>query len=181
MANFKPSIKAGALFPQAARTSFVDLTRSRYQGMCDRMKKKKIPPPPFDLEAFRADLTAVMGGTEDGPIQCRYCHRWFTLAEVAVDHSTPLSRGGSAGLENIDYPCKADNDRKGSLTLQEYTALLTFLDSCHPLMRKDVLSRLERSNALAAGARRAQMLSAKLKGEQKPKAQTPQDDPLGEF
>jgi hypothetical protein len=182
--KFQPSIKAGALFPQAARTSFVDITRSRYQGMVERMKKKKIPPPPFDLEQFRADVVGVMGGTEDGVIQCRYCLRWFTLQEIAVDHGTPLSRGGSAGLDNLDYPCAADNKRKGSLTVAEYQELLAFLNTKHPLMRANVLSRLERADALAAGARRAQMLSAKIQkmsqGREPENKRAPDAD-LGEF
>lgn len=128
----KASIQAGILFPKAARTSFLDLTRSRYESMRARMAKKKLPELPFDLEEFRADVVKVMGGTEDGAIQCRYCNRFFTLQDAAVDHAIPLSRGGSAGLDNIDYPCKQDNDRKGSMTMQEYTDLLKFLDGVHP-------------------------------------------------
>jgi HNH endonuclease len=174
----KPSLTGGILFPKLARTSFVDLTRSRYDNMCRRMEKKKLPPPPFDLEQFRADVTSVMGGNEDGVIVCRYCKRPFTLQETAVDHATPLSRGGSAGLENLDYPCRQCNNRKGSLTLDEYTALLVYLDTVHPLARQDVLSRLEKANALAAGARRAQMLLAK---NGKPAPAAKEEDGLGPF
>lgn len=158
----KPKLQGGILFPKVARTSFVDVTRSRYQGMCDRMKKKKLPPPPFTLEQFRADVLSVMGGNEDGAIQCRYCKRFFTLSETAVDHATPLSRGGSSALDNLDYPCRQCNSRKGSLTLAEYEALLAYLDTVHPLARKDVLSRLEKADKLAASARRSQMLAARL-------------------
>jgi 5-methylcytosine-specific restriction endonuclease McrA len=164
MANFKPQVVgAGVLFAQASRTTFNDLTRSRYQGMVDRLKKKKLPALTFSLEEFRTDIRNVMGGVEDGAIMCRFCRRWFTLSEIAVDHSMPLSRGGSPNLTNIDYPCKPCNSRKGSLTTQEYAELVLFLEGKHPLMMKDVLSRLEKANALAAGARRAQMLQAQLK------------------
>jgi len=76
----------------------------------------------------------------------------FALDGIAVDHAKPLSRGGSAGLENIDYPCRADNYRKGSMTMQEYGFLLAFLETQHPLMRQDVLSRLEKAVQLASGA-----------------------------
>lgn len=165
----KASLTGGILFPKIARTSFVDLTRSRYDNMCRRMEKKKLPPPPFDLEQFRADVVSVMGGNEDGVIVCRYCNRPFTLQETAVDHATPLSRGGSAGLENLDYPCRQCNNRKGSLTVAEYSYLLECLERMHPLARQDVLSRLEKANALAAGARRAQMMAATLNGNAKPK------------
>jgi len=76
----------------------------------------------------------------------------FALDGIAVDHAKPLSRGGSAGLENIDYPCRADNYRKGAMTMQEYGSLLAFLETQHPLMRQDVLSRLEKAVQLASGA-----------------------------
>ncbi len=167
----RPKLKGGSLFPKMARTSFVDLTRSRYDGMSRRMKKKKLPPLPFTVEEFRSDAVGVMGGKEDGAIECRYCHRFFTLAETAVDHAIPLSRGGSAGLDNLDYPCKQCNDRKGSLTVGEYEGLLAYLETVHPLARQDVLSRLEKAVKLAAGDRRAKMLAAKLNGEKAPQAQ----------
>lgn len=163
MPSIKPNLKAGALFQQDAHTTFMTITGSRYRNMVLRCQKKKLPRPSFTLEEFRRDLLDnVMGGKEDAPICCRYCHRWFTLAEVATDHGMPLSRGGSTGLENLDYPCGPDNDRKGSLSVSEYKALLAYLDTLHPLARQDVLSRLQRANALAAGARRARGLMAEL-------------------
>jgi hypothetical protein len=119
---------------------------------------------PFTLEEFRADVLSVTK-TEDGPIQCRYCKHWFVLDDVAVDHADPLSRGGSSALDNLDYPCHPCNDRKGSLTSAEYNRLLEFLES--PFMRfarRDILSRLEKANALAAGMRR-------IIGQQKKKEQ----------
>ena len=87
-------------------------------------------------------------------------------------------------MENIDYPDKACNDAKGSMTVDEYKALLTFLDTQHPLMRQDVLSRLKKANALAAGARRVQMLAAQLKkngGVSQTRAQPKEFEDLGEF
>ncbi len=180
--NFRPSIKAGALFPKSAHGSFIEITGSQYAGMRARLAKKKLPPLPFTLDEYRADILGVMGGLEDGPIECRYCRRAFTLAEIAVDHAIPLSRGGSPDLSNLDYPCRADNDRKGSLTLQEYTDLLADLERYHPLARQDILARLQRANALAAAARRAQQLSANLKAIEggKPPGPPPAAD-LGEF
>lgn len=163
MPSIKPSIKAGALFQQDAHATFMTITGSRYRNMVLRCKKKKLPAPSFTLEEFRRDLLYnVMGGKEDAPIQCRYCHRWYTLAEVDVDHGTALSRGGSIGLENIDYPCASDNDKKGSLSVAEYTALLAYLDTVHPQARQDVLVRLEKSNKLAASANRSRGLMAEL-------------------
>jgi len=163
----KSSIKAGTLFPKEAHKSWMEITGSRYRSMCERLKKKGLPAPTFNLYEFRQDILSVQGGNDDGPIQCRYCNRWFTLAECDVDHGTPLGRGGSSGLDNLDYPCAQDNDRKGGLTVAEYTALLAYLNTVHPLARQDVLSRLEKANALAAGAARARYLAAKLHGIEK--------------
>jgi hypothetical protein len=145
-------IGTGVLFPKSAHDEFMTVTRTRYSGMSERMKKKRLPPLPFTLDEFRADMLSVMGGKEDGPIVCRYCKRAFTINEIAVDHANPLSRGGETGLSNIDYPCRADNYRKGSMTIKEYSSLLSFLDTQHPLMRQDVLSRLEKAVQLASGA-----------------------------
>lgn len=168
MPNLKPSLKAGTLFQQDAHSTFMTITGSRYRGMVARLERKKLPKLTFTLEQFRRDLLDnVMGGKEDAPIQCRYCHRWFTLAEVDVDHATALSEGGSTGLDNIDYPCAQDNDRKGSLSVAQYTDLLAYLDKIHPRARQDILSRLEKANALAAGAARARFLAAKLQAIEK--------------
>jgi 5-methylcytosine-specific restriction endonuclease McrA len=177
MTTLKPSLKAGTLFQQDAHSSFMTITGSRYRGMLARLERKGLPMPSFTLAEFRDDLLQnVMGGKEDGPIQCRYCLRWFTLAEVDVDHGTALSREGSTGLDNIDYPCAQDNDRKGSLSVKEYKGLLAYLESCHPLARQDILSRLEKANKLAASAARARGLMAELErirkgGKPKPKAE----------
>jgi 5-methylcytosine-specific restriction endonuclease McrA len=175
----KPSLKAGALFPQAARSSFVALSGSRYHSMVDRAQKKKILPPPFTLEQFREHLVKAMGGKEDGAFQCRYCRRWFTFQEIAIDHAVPLSRGGGQGLENLDFPCQPCNQRKGSLAPAVYLRLLDFLETWHPLDRQDVLSRLEKANKLAAMARRGQMLAAKLEGKAPKKEKPLPSDDLG--
>ena len=182
----KSSIKAGTLFPKEAHKSWMEITGSRYRNMCERLKKKGLPAPTFNLYEFRQDILSVQGGNDDGPIQCRYCNRWFTLAECDVDHGTPLGRGGSSGLDNLDYPCAQDNDRKGGLTVAEYTALLAYLNTVHPLARQDVLSRLEKANKLAAAANRTRMLMAGLaavEGKSKPKQRVveEEEDPLGKF
>ena len=183
--RLKTKTQAGTLFPKQAHTAFLEITRRQYGHMAERMKRSKLPPLPFDLEQYRADVLGVMGGKEDGAIQCRYCHRWFTLAEINVDHAKPLSQGGSAGLDNLDYPCAADNDGKGGLTVAQYLDLLRYLDGIHPLARKDILSRLKRANALAAGARRARALAAKLQGfesgKQGTKSKVEFQDELGAF
>lgn len=163
MRNMPPSVKAGALFPQAARSSFVEITRRQYGNMTERMKRKKLPPPPFSLEEYRVDVLTVMDGNEDGLITCRYCKGIFTLAEIAVDHALPLSRKGDSAISNLDYPCAADNNGKGDLTPPEYLGLLNYLQDVDPAARTSILSRLKKANALAAGARRLQALVAENK------------------
>ena len=168
----------GILFANKAKSGFLSLTGSRYDGMVTRIAKKKLPPLPFTKEEFRAHVLAALGGYDDGAVQCRYCRGFFTLQDLAVDHAKPLSRGGSPGLDNLEYPCKPCNDRKGSMSPDEFLALLAFLETI-PLARIDVLKRLEQSVKLAAGARRAVMLA---KGKQAPpKQQQPAGDGMPPF
>jgi len=135
-----------------AKSEFIRISGQRYDAMKVRLVKKGIPPLTFSKDQYRAHIFLAMNSSYDGVLQCRYCHHYFTFAEVAIDHAVPLSRGGSIGLENLEFPCKADNNRKGSLTPTEFLALLGFLETI-PLGRQDVLKRLETSVQLAAGAR----------------------------
>jgi 5-methylcytosine-specific restriction endonuclease McrA len=146
------SVGVGALFPKDAHSRFFELTSSRYEGMRKRLDKKKIALP-FTLSEFRADVLSALNGKEDGAVQCRYCKGCFPLEDAAVDHATPLSRGGGAELGNLDYPCKPCNDQKGSMKPAEFLALLKFLETAIPLARQDVLSRLSKAIALAAAMR----------------------------
>lgn len=148
-------IGTGVLFADRAHTAFMEFTLRQYGNMKNRMRKKlknKDAELPFSLKDFRADILSVMDGKEDGSAICRYCHGFFTIEGIAVDHAKPLSRGGSPGLENLDYPCRPCNNRKGELTIEEFTKLLAFLETI-PLARISVLKRLEQSVSLAAGAR----------------------------
>lgn len=148
----------GVLFAGNAKSDFLRISGQRYDGMRTRMEKKKLPPLQFTKEQFRAHILAVMGGNVDGALRCRYCRKFCALDEVAADHEMPLSRGGSSGLENLGFPCCACNARKGSMTPDEFLALLAFLDAYIPLARTDILKRLQQSIQLAAGARRNAVL-----------------------
>ena len=160
--------RSAPLLWQQRHAAFLATTSSRYNNMRARLEKKKLPPPPFTLDELRRDILSVMGGKEDGAIECRYCKGIFTIEEVAIDHATPLSQNGSLGLDNLDYPCGPCNDRKGGLTLAQYSALLAFLETQHPIARRDVLSRLQKANALAQGARRAIIQIKKLQETKRP-------------
>jgi hypothetical protein len=155
----KRAAKPGSLFPGAARSQFMAITRQRYSSMCDRMKRKKLPPPPFTMDEFRAHFANALGGVggilpaDGGSAKCRYCGAWFTADTLAVDHAIPLARGGSQGLENLEFPCARCNSRKGGLTPDEYLALLGFLERSLPFGRLDVLDRLEKAVQSMAGNR----------------------------
>lgn len=151
----KKPFGTGVLFADRAHTAFMEFTLRQYGNMKNRMRKKlknKDAELPFSLKDFRADILSVMDGKEDGAILCRYCNTHFTIEGIAVDHAKPLSRGGSPGLENLDYPCRPCNNRKGEMDPVEFKKLLAFLETI-PLARIGVLKRLEQSVSLAAGAR----------------------------
>ncbi len=148
-------VGSGSLFQDRAHKAFMEFTGRQYQSMKARIRKKQKDDKaelPFSLKDFRADILSVMGGKEDGAILCRYCRTHFTIDGIAVDHAKPLSRGGSPGLDNLDYPCRPCNNRKGEMDPVEFLKLLAFLETI-PLARISVLKRLEQSVALAAGAR----------------------------
>lgn len=150
------SIGTGNLY--AGKSIFLRISGQAYDNMLARVMRKGFYGLPFDKPAFRAHVLSAMGGVYDGFFRCRYCMGHFTLEQVAVDHSHPLSRGGGVELENLDFPCKPCNARKGNTTPEEYLLLLEFLDNKIPLAKTGVLQRLEISVQLAAAdrARKAQ-------------------------
>lgn len=145
--------KARSLFQETAKSVFLDITGQTYDNMKTRILRKGFYGLPFSKDIFREHVLKAMGGSYDGFFVCRYCHGYFGLTQIAVDHQTPLSRGGGVELDNLDYPCRACNNRKGSTTPEEYLKLLDFLDTKIPLAKADVLNRLEISVQLAAADR----------------------------
>lgn len=161
------AIGAGILFQDTVKSLFLRVTGQTYDNMQARAIRKGFPSLPFSKDEFRVHVLAAMGGHEDGYFRCRYCNGFFTLEQVAVDHMLPLSRGGGVELENLDYPCKPCNARKGSMPPDKYFRLLKFLDDELPLEKTDVLQRLEISVQLAAADR---VRRAKEKREAQAKA-----------
>jgi hypothetical protein len=166
--------KPGALFPTAARQDFMTITRQRYNAMCVRLKRKKLPLPQFGMGEFRKHFALALGAEDSltfgavlprdgGAIKCRYCNHYFSAQDVAADHAMPLSRGGSNALSNIEFPCARCNSRKGSLTPDEFLALLDFLEKRIPYGRLDVLDRLEKAVQLMAGAAEQRGVIGELK------------------
>lgn len=55
------------------------------------------------------------------PVYCYICHKPITKQnDLTVDHEPPRSRQKELGPSNLYPCCKACNQRKGSLTLEEY-------------------------------------------------------------
>ena len=103
----KPPIATGSLFEDRAHKAYMEFTLRQYGHMKTRWRKKlkndKIDLP-FSLTQFREQVLRMMGGKEDGVIQCRYCKVHLTIEGIAVDHATPLSRNGSPGPSRVVIP-----------------------------------------------------------------------------
>ncbi len=150
------TIGAGSLFADDAHKRFMELTGSRYDAMMVRLTKKKLILPkqhPFTKEQYRARVLAAMNGQEDGFIQCRYCRGFYGIKDIASDHARPLDCGGSVGLDNLEFPCRVCNARKGKMTPDEYLELLDLLEKRLPRVRMEILNRLEISVQLVTGQR----------------------------
>ncbi len=80
-------------------------------------------------------------------IMCHYCDEKLTLKTVSFDHILPLSRGGAKwqsedGKSNIAICCVICNKVKGSLTEEEYNALLLCIKGWEEAARLNVTRRL---------------------------------------
>lgn len=152
----KNFVGTGALFSGDAHKRFMELTGSRYDAMMRRLEKKKLilpNQPPFTKDQYRAHLLAALNGKEDGYVQCRYCRGFFSINDIAADHARPLDRQGSIGLDNIEFPCKPCNARKGKMTPDDYLLLLELLEKYLPEARLEILNRLEIAVQLVIGHR----------------------------
>lgn len=149
----KKTIGTGILFQNAAKSTFIRITGQRYDNMLYRVHRKGFPGLPFTKEQFRGRVLVALGGHWDGFVRCPYCTGFFTMEQIGIDHALPLGRGGGVELDNLEFPCKRCNARKGEMPPREYLKLLDFLDREIPLAKTDILQRLEISVQLAAGAR----------------------------
>jgi len=60
------------------------------------------------------------------PLICEYCGTALGATKKTrpnLDHRQPISRGGSAGLDNLALSCGSCNRVKGECTAQEFTEL----------------------------------------------------------
>lgn len=80
------------------------------KGWHVRRSRKANAPGSFTSEEVEA-LLATQGGC------CAYCR---TTDKLSLDHKTPLSRGGSNWIENLQWLCISCNSRKRTRTDDEY-------------------------------------------------------------
>ena len=78
-----------------------------------RRAREAAAPGEFTVDQAQA-LLVEQGGC------CAYCRADVRLS---LDHKTPLSRGGSNGIENLQWLCISCNSRKRTRTDEEYRAL----------------------------------------------------------
>lgn len=80
------------------------------------------------------------------PPLCVYCLNKIEWQQLSIDHLTPTSRGGSSEPDNLRWVCRSCNLMKSDLTMDEYKALLVFLEP-FPRMKESVLTRFRMAGA----------------------------------
>jgi 5-methylcytosine-specific restriction endonuclease McrA len=73
---------------------------------------------------------------------CPYCPDVLDHRNFSVDHSEPISRGGSFALDELCIICLRCNQVKGNMNEGEFTRLLWLLKEFHPDAARNLLARL---------------------------------------
>lgn len=174
-------MSSGVLFPNLAKTEFLDITRGRYHSMAKRIADDFKVALPFTLAQLRQHVLDHMKDRYDGAITCQYCRVVCSLKDAALDHAVPISRGGGLGLDNIDIPCDPCNRQKGAdMTPAQFHAFLLFLEGPEmALARPGILLRLQMHSKLIAGKRMNEFTIRELKASgQWPKKEKKVKGPL---
>jgi 5-methylcytosine-specific restriction endonuclease McrA len=90
----------------------------------------------FDVDDLRQKVHALIGEP------CLWCSKKLTPKSFCLDHSIPLSRGGTFALSNLSVPCSSCNGKKGNLKPDEFIRLQTLLSEFPPEARGDIMTRL---------------------------------------
>jgi 5-methylcytosine-specific restriction endonuclease McrA len=108
-------------------------TSSIWRHQKERAAKLNLPFC-VTLDSLRAFAASVLA------IPCVYCGARITPKNLSLDHPVPISRGGY--MDGYIFCCNVCNERKGSLTGNEYSSLVSMLYGWPDAARIDVLRRL---------------------------------------
>lgn len=97
------------------QSAFMKRTGSIYGSQQKRYAEKTGQAKlPYTLDQLRHLVQAALG------TECPYTGLKISLANLAVDHSVPVARGGGWTLDNLRVATKTGNWRKGALTDAEW-------------------------------------------------------------
>ncbi len=100
----------------------------------------------YSLEDLRHYVRLALDGGA-----CPYCAGPLTPLTFSCDHLTPVGRGGSFALANVEVCCSPCNRAKGPLTEEEFAQLLQLLATWPPVARTNVLARLRAGGKMVRG------------------------------
>lgn len=116
---------------------FMRRTLSIYNGM-----KKRATESQQEIGFSLRELRGYIGDIPSNFYSCAYCGDRLKNSTFAVDHATPISRGGGFEMSNLAICCKPCNWQKGALASMEFTNLLGMIEGLPPEAAADVKRRL---------------------------------------
>lgn len=106
---------------------------SNWRRWASKSNPPLLIPPITDVEAW----------LQRQPPICCYCGSPITYKNLSIDHSQPLSRGGSFDLANLRVCCLKCNRSKGAMTEIEFIQLQQLVATWED-GGKDLFARLRR-------------------------------------
>ena len=98
--------------------------------------RKKHNLLPREVAAAKAKKLAAQG------YECAFCSAKLQVSDSHLDHQTPLARGGTHDMENLQVLCRRCNSEKHAKTNAEYVEWLISIGANHaPDRRGKVPSR----------------------------------------
>ncbi len=117
-------------------------TQNSYAAHCKRARADR-----QELDFTLDDLRGLVHDARD----CPYCGCLLTEQTFSLDHKVPTSRQGNYALANLIVCCIGCNLAKGTMSHDEFHALMALLATFHPRARRDLLSRLKAGGKVCAG------------------------------
>lgn len=159
------------------QSEFLAITRTRYNNMRNRFCEVRLRDGTvlsaarelgFSLVEFRNWIRCLLGGVENGLVNCAYCNAILDLQTLQIDHRLPVSRGGSLGFENLAACCENCNLQKGEMSDAAFIALLNFIHTSHEFYSVDcenLLGRLQSQLKLALREQARRRAARQLKAD----------------